>query len=443
MIVKPRPSRVGACLCLAAILAAAGVSRGKAPRGSVTGPTPPAFTLGHQAERLSDHASHSQVTSEERALRELLARYTRGDVDGAVSGLLANPRDWSRRALDACLRRIDDHIKYHRRPQNRLSPARDERLERFLRADRLNVLVRSAVFHLEASRAVAEIDTVGSHVVESERAIDMLYGLRGDFDENGPVPWPIDDEPWDEPDLSRDRKGSVDGPAVEAFVSRWYSAAISRLQELVELRLAPALVERGLARFPRHAELLLARGSFIETRLALAQVDASVAPVLYLPDTRQRWRDELSDAEADFARAVQEAGPASEAAVRLARVRLLKEQVEQSRELLDRVLAADVPVEIRYLALLFRAAAADELGNVQDATRDYLAAVDSIPRAQTPMLALARIADEQNQPANARKWVERAVALGTGVLDPWRRYIQGQGWQVGARVASLRTVGLQ
>ena len=91
--------------------------------------------------------------------------------------------------------------------------------------------------------------------------------------------------------------------------------------------------------------------------------------------------------------------------------------------------------------MLFRAAAADKLGNVQDATRDYLAAADSIPGAQTPMLALARIADEQNQPADARKWVERALAPGTGMLDPWRRYIQGQGWQVGARVASLRTVG--
>jgi tetratricopeptide (TPR) repeat protein len=393
-------------------------------------------------ERLSDHASHSQVSPEERTLRELLAYYSSGDVEGAVTGLLANPRDSNRRALDACMRRIDDHIKYHRRADNRLGAARDERLERFLRADRLHVLLVTAAIQLEASRAVAEVDAVGSLVLESERAIDMLYGLRSDFDANGPVPWPIDrDERWDE--ANHDASGrppSVDWPPVRAFVSRWYSAAISRLQQLVELRLAPALVDRGLARFPRHADLRLARGSMIETRLALTQVDASVAPVLYSPEIRRRWRDELSEAETDLERAVQAAGLAGEAAVRLARVRLLKGQVEQSRGLLDRVLAEDVPVVIRYLALLFRAAAAEESGNVHYATRDYRAAVDSIPGAQTPMLALGRIADEHNQPADARKWVERALTPETGAVDPWRRYIQGQAWQVGARMASLRTL---
>jgi hypothetical protein len=56
------------------------------------------------------------------------------------------------------------------------------------------------------------------------------------------------------------------------------------------------------------------------------------------------------------------------------------------------------------------------------------------------MLALGRIADEHNQPGDARKWVERALAPGTGALDPWRRYIQGQAWQAAARMASLRTL---
>ncbi len=208
----------------------------------------------------------------------------------------------------------------------------------------------------------------------------------------------------------------------------------------MEVRLAPALVDRGLGRFPRQADLLLARGSFVETRLAFSRVDASVASVVYPADARQRWRDELSEAETDLARAVQAAGPAGEAAVRLARVRLLKGQVEEARERLDRVLAGDVPIAIRYLALLFRAAAAEESGSVEDATRDYRSAVDSFPSAQTPMLALARIADDRNQPADARAWIERALASGAGTGDPWRRYIQGQGWQVGTRVASLRTL---
>jgi hypothetical protein len=402
----------------------------------------PLSALGDQSERLSDHASHSQVSPEERTLRELVAYYSGGDVERAVKGVLANGRDKNRKALDDCMRRIDDHIKYHRRADNRLGAARDERLERFLRADRLQVLLVTAAVQLEASRAVGEVDAVGSLVLESERAIDMVYGLRSDFAANGPVPWPIDrDERWYEANHdARGRLPSVDWPPVRAFVSRWYSAAISRLQELVELRLTPALVARGLARFPNHADLLLARASIIETRVALAQVDASVASVLYSPEIRRRWREELSEAEMDLERAMQAAGPAGEAAVRLARVRLLKGEVEQSRGLLDRVLAGDVPVVIRYLALLFRAAAAEESGNVPFATRDYRAAVENIPGAQTPMLALGRIADEHNQPADAREWVERALTATTGALDPWRRYIQGQAWQVGVRMASLRTL---
>jgi hypothetical protein len=52
-----------------------------------------------------------------------------------------------------------------------LGAARDERLERFLRADRLQVLFLTAAIQLEAARATAEVGAVGSHVVESERAI--------------------------------------------------------------------------------------------------------------------------------------------------------------------------------------------------------------------------------------------------------------------------------
>ena len=380
-----------------------------------------------QPNLLWSHGSHTQPSPDERALRELLARYSGADVEGAVRGVLANAPRWIPAALDAAMRRTDEEITYHRRAENRLGAARDERLERHLRADRLNVLLLAAALQLEASRAVADVDTVGWHVVGSERTIDRVYALRVDFEQHGPLPWPIAlDEPWE--DVGRDAREpprSADWAAVHAFIRRWYAAAVSRLQGLVELRLAPALVTRGLVRFPADPDLLLARGSLVETRLALAQVDASLASTLYSSDIRQRWRDELSDAERDFAQAVRTAGFASEAAVRLARVRLLKGQRERARELLNRVLAGETPVQIRYLALLFRAAAAEQSGDVPAAARDYEAAVASIPGAQAPMLALGRIADEHDRPSDARTWIERALATETPANDPWRRYIQG------------------
>ena len=403
-------------------------------------------SLGAQGgDHLAEHASHAPASPDERALRALLARYREGDVENAVTGLLAHPPEWSRTALDGCVRRAEEDIKYHRRAANRLSAARDEQLEQFLRADRLRVLMLTAALQLEASRAVAGVEPVGSYVVVSEHAVDTLYTLRGDFEEHGAVPWRYgrDDPPAAANDDGAERPPSVDWATVRAFVERWYPAAVSRLQHLVEMRLTPELVQRGLVRFPAHAELLLARGSFVETRLALARVDRSMAALLYPPDVRQRWRDELSAAQADFQRAVESGATDGEAAVRLARVRLLNGQADRGRELLDRLLAGDLPVEIRYLAFLFRAAAGEETGRLQDAARDYEAAAGAVPAAQTPLLALGRIADEQGRPADARTWVARALAAASIGADPWRRYVQGQGWQMDARMARLRTLARQ
>jgi hypothetical protein len=151
-----------------------------------------------QATLLWNHGAHTQPSTDERALRELLARYSAGALEAAVRGVLAKGPRWIPTALDAAMRRTDEEIKYHRRPENRLGATRDERVERYLRADRLNVLLLAAALQLESSRAVADVDAIGWQVVGSERAIDRMYALRADFEQNGPLPWPIAmDEPWE------------------------------------------------------------------------------------------------------------------------------------------------------------------------------------------------------------------------------------------------------
>jgi hypothetical protein len=303
-----------------------------------------------------------------------------------------------------------------RRPQNRLGAAHDDRLEAWLRADRVNILRLAAALQLDASLALTAVDPVGWHVLDAERAIDLLHALREDFARSGPVPWPIAvNEPWDGVD-GREAPRSADWPAVSAFVRGWYSAAAARLQALVELRLLPALIARGLGLFPDDPDLLLARGSFVETRLALARVDASLAAIVYPSDVRQRWRGELAEAERDYERAANAAGATREAAVRLARVRLLKEDAARARELLGGVLAAETSGELRYLALLLRAAAAEQAGDRESAARDYEAAAAAFPGGQTALLALARVADERNLPADAfrtnnpMRWAKRYLA---------------------------------
>jgi thioredoxin-like negative regulator of GroEL len=171
----------------------------------------------------------------------------------------------------------------------------------------------------------------------------------------------------------------------------------------------------------------------------MEQVDTALTSVVSPPELRRRGDDTLSEAERDFEQAVRTVGFASEAAVRLARVRLLRGQRERARDVLDRVLAGDPPADIRYLACLFRASAAEQLGDLPAATRDYEAAMTAVPGAVPPMLALARLADEHNRLSEAREWIERALTSDTGIRDPWRRYVHGQAWQTTERVAALRT----
>jgi len=173
-----------------------------------------------QATLLWNHGSHTQASPDERALRELLARYRAGALEAAVRGVLANDPRWMPTALDAAMRRTDEEITYHRRPENRLGAARDERVLRCLRADRRNVLLLAAALQLEASSAVADVDAVGWHVVGSERTIDRMYALRAEFAQNGPLPWPIAiDEPWESVNRdAREPPRSADWLAVRDFV---------------------------------------------------------------------------------------------------------------------------------------------------------------------------------------------------------------------------------
>jgi hypothetical protein len=378
-----------------------------------------------QEKPVWDHGSHSEPSPDERAMRELLNRYRRGDVERAVRGMLAEEPRWMSATVDDTVRRIEEDIRYHRLASRRMGVWKDERVDQALRGDRLHVLVLAAALQLDTARVAPDVKVVGTLVVGSERSIDRLFALRADFEANGALPWP--------------NERVADWPSVQTFIRHWYAAAVSRLQGLVELQFTPGLIARGLARFPGDPDLLLARGSLVETRLALEQLDASLASSLYPSDIRRRWDDGLSQAERDYEQAMRTVGFASEAAVRLARVRLLKGQRERAREVLDRVLAANVPVDIRYLACLFRASVGERSGDLPAATRDYEAALTAVPSAVTPMLALGRIADEHDRSAEARGWVDRALTSPPGALDPWRRYVHGQAWQTADRIGTLRT----
>jgi hypothetical protein len=208
------------------------------------------------------------------------------------------------------------------------------------------------------------------------------------------------------------------------------------MQDLVEVALGPALIERGLERFPDDPDLRVARGSYAETRGALNRVDVSLAPLLYSSDERRGFASELRRAAADYDRARRANGDASEATVRLARLRLLDGDAAGARALLDRTLTPALHVHLRVLALMLRASAAEAAGDLEAAAADYTEAQRLAPDAQSPVVALGRIAVVRNERAEALAWTGQALTR-KGTFDPWRLYLRGQGWQLGLRRSTL------
>jgi hypothetical protein len=166
-------------------------------------------------------------------------------------------------------------------------------------------------------------------------------------------------------------------------------------------------------------------------------VDVSLAPTLYTSDERWRFGNALDRAAADYERARRTSGDASEGTLRLARVRLLRAEPAAARELLDRLYVPELPLHLRVLALMFRASAAEALGDLDAAARDYREALRQEPEARSPAVALSRLAVVRKQPAEALGWADRAMTP-SGGRDPWHAYIQGQAWQLDARLDVIR-----
>jgi tetratricopeptide (TPR) repeat protein len=382
-------------------------------------------------------AGRSGPSDDERILRNLLAQYAAGDPR-ALQELIWRSADWSRRALDETLDRTKRALKEAERISGVSARARTDLLGLRLRADRIRVLWLCAVINLDASRRVSEVELIAPHLIEADRVIDLLYRLQTDITTFGPVPWPVDvSRSPAETSSDSAPQTTLGRQGLASLVRLWFSATVARLQELVEIGVAPDLIARGLAWFPDHAELLLARGSLAETIVALERVDDSLADGIYPRDAHARWRTILTAAGQDYQHAYELDSSLTEALVRCGRVRLLSGDAAAAGAFFDRADTDGVPARTRYLARLFRARRAQQDGRVADARTGYSSALELQPDARAPMLGLARLFDALGDTASARTWTSRVLdATGT---DPWQEYLQGQAWQLDERMARLHT----
>ena len=209
---------------------------------------------------------------------------------------------------------------------------------------------------------------------------------------------------------------------------RWWLLAIGYLHAQRDYRASIPVIERARVLNGDTPELLLALG--ITHEVWWNSLRAHIARVPPSPS--------LVEAEKAYRRVVSADRSALEARLRLARVRILRNDPNEAAQLLDDVTEGDV--RLLYLARLFYGNAQEQKGSLSDAQRSYEAAAALIPSAQSAQIALAHARHAQGARTEAAEIVRTSAAdqTATDDSDPWFWYSVGYASRIDGDLAELR-----
>jgi tetratricopeptide (TPR) repeat protein len=230
--------------------------------------------------------------------------------------------------------------------------------------------------------------------------------------------------------MARELLDLVPGRERDETVRLWYIATGAYFA--YEHNLAEALMhyEDAFRLFPRDPQLLLARGCLYET-FASPRVQSVVREGVTAGRqlTVGAERHNLLAAERYF-RDTLKADPGSmEARVRLGHVLGLQQRHREAVAALQQVTNATDP-RLAYYALLVLGREEELLGRTDAARRSFERASALFPAAQSPLLALGRLAFHDGDPRRAEAALAPLFALGDDEvkrLDPWWDYYAGTG----------------
>lgn len=211
----------------------------------------------------------------------------------------------------------------------------------------------------------------------------------------------------------------------------WYGAAAAVLALAHNLAEAVPHLQRARELFPRDSEILLASGCLHETLASPAiqtvvRTGLGVGQVIAVGSERQN----LNVAEKYFRDSLRADPRNAEARLRLGRVLALHGRHNEAVPHLQQVLKDTTDASRVYYASIFMAREDELRGRTAAARQHFERAARLFPNAQTPHLALSRLAFHDGDVRGATRSIEQLFALPAEEVDrydPWWRYFSGTG----------------
>jgi tetratricopeptide (TPR) repeat protein len=136
----------------------------------------------------------------------------------------------------------------------------------------------------------------------------------------------------------------------------------------------------------------------------------------------------LARAEEHFVAAVERDPAFAEARVRLGRVMTLRGRPAEGAVELRRAIGLTSDEEVKYYGYLFLGNALELSADASGAMAAFQAAARLFPAAQSPQLAISRLASEQGDMGMAGAAIERVLAAAAeSRFDPWWLYHRASG----------------
>jgi hypothetical protein len=227
--------------------------------------------------------------------------------------------------------------------------------------------------------------------------------------------------------------GVTPDPSRDETVRLWYRATSA--WQISQHNFTDALphLERARQVLPIDPRIFLASGGVAEmlaTPRIQGMIRTTVLPAGMVIDVPSE-RANLRNAEAFYRRALELDPDLTEARIRLGRVLGLQGRHEEAIRELRRADGPDAGSLLQYCAALFLGADEEALGHLDRARDAFRAASALYPNAQSPYLALSRLAWRTGDRAGALGAIQPVLALSSSNAeareDPWWQYFDGTG----------------